>query len=79
MQPVFKSPNKTASSASVEGDFGLLKNAILQHNQKPLRVDKFVVCHLTALSGSFKIAAAVPIPKISSHKAEYMEDFINEF
>ncbi|KAM4012842.1 uncharacterized protein ACNLHF_004433 [Anomaloglossus baeobatrachus] len=78
MQPVFQSPNKTASSASVEGDFGLLKNSILQHIQTPMRVDKFVALHLSALCGRSKIAAAVHVTESSSLVTLEKEEVIDE-
>lgn len=78
MQPVFKSPNKTASSASVEGDFGLLKNSILQHIQTPMRVDKFVAFHLRTLCGRSKIAAAVHVTESNSLVTLQKEEVIDE-
>ena len=54
----FHSPNERASSAIVECDFSILKQVILEHNKRPLRVDKFIACHLRALSGILNLTAA---------------------
>ena len=58
MKEVFQSPNTTASSAIIECDFSILKEIIMEHNKRPLRVDKFIAFHLRALSGNSNIIAA---------------------
>jgi len=51
----FSSPNQRASSAREEGYFSTLKASIITKNTR-LRVDKFLVIHLRAISGDIKIS-----------------------
>lgn len=55
MTNIFQSPHPIASSASVEGDFGDLKNRILRFEVKPMTADRFVTTHLNALDSSSKL------------------------
>lgn len=45
-----------ASSASVEGDFNIIKNVLLKNEETPMRVDEFVSKHINFLSGHIKLA-----------------------
>lgn len=55
MLDFFDSPRKTATSASVEGDFGHLKKRILKNEVSPMRADAFIVTHLRAIQGLMKV------------------------
>lgn len=50
----FQSPYRTATSASVEGNFSELKNKILKHDCRPMSADRFVVTHIKSLQNSMK-------------------------
>jgi len=56
MCPVFKSSYECATSASVEGDFALLKKNILKQNTTAMTVDRFLVTHLKSIESSMKMA-----------------------
>lgn len=56
MKIYFKSPYENATSAPVEGDFGELKNRILMHESKPMKVDRFIVTYINSIENSLKIA-----------------------
>lgn len=55
MVDAYKSPNKLASSAMVEGYFGELKASIINKKVGRMRVDKFLVTHLRSIRGSVKL------------------------
>lgn len=56
--PFFKTFNVTASSASVEAEFKNLKHSVLKHETLPMRVDKFLIHHLSFIEGRMRISAA---------------------
>jgi len=56
MKTYFKSPYENSTSAPVEGDFAELKNRILMHESKPMKVDRFIVTHINSIENSLKIA-----------------------
>lgn len=58
MKDIFQSPNERASSAIVECYFSILKQIIMEHNKRPLRIDRFIACHLKSISGNVNIVAA---------------------
>jgi len=68
---IFNSPYTNASSASVEGDFTLLKNNILRHKTTSMAVDRFIVTHLMSIESSMKIARSCQLE-------EYKTSSINE-
>lgn len=76
MKDIFLSPNKTASSAIVECDFSILKQIILEHHKRPIRVDNFIACHVRALSGNLNILAASMKDQV--HVSQKDEIRINE-
>lgn len=55
MQLFFKSPYKTATSASVESDFSELKNKILRFDKKPMTIDRFLAKHLQSIDSNTKL------------------------
>lgn len=71
MCSIFKSPYTNALSASVEGDFALLKNNILKHKTIPMAVDRFLVTHVMSIESSMKIARSCQLK-------EYKTSSINE-
>lgn len=68
MKSYFKSPYENETSAPVEGDFNELKNRILMHESKPLKVDRFIVTHINSIENSLKIARSnQKLQKVSSY------------
>lgn len=58
MVPFFKTSNITSGSASVEAEFKNLKHSVLKHETLPMRVDRFIMCHLSFIEGHMRISAA---------------------
>ncbi|CAL9701890.1 unnamed protein product [Knipowitschia caucasica] len=58
MVPFFKSNDVTASSAVVEAEFKNLKHGLFKHEKLPIRVDRFIACHLSFIEGNMRICAA---------------------
>lgn len=67
-----------ASSASVEGDFHIIKNIFLKNEQTPMRVDLFITKHVKFLSGRVKLVNAM-LQDEDTEIAETRENIVEEF
>lgn len=47
-----------ASSAIVECYYFILKQIIMEHNKRTLRIVRFIACHLKSISGNVNIITA---------------------
>ncbi|KAJ1523210.1 hypothetical protein ONE63_001097 [Megalurothrips usitatus] len=54
----YNSPYLRGSSAASESDFNDLKNRVLKHEQRPMKLEKFILTHLRSIDGQTKLAAA---------------------
>ena len=66
---LFKAPNVTATSSSVEGDFNDLKHRILQGDSGPMAIHKFVAKHINAIEGA-TLLASTGLEETSIEKAD---------
>lgn len=55
MQPIFNSPFKIATSASVESNFSELNNQILRFNSRPMTVDRFILRLIKSIDCNSKL------------------------
>lgn len=67
-----------ASSASIEGDFHIIKNIFLKNEQTLMRADLFITKHVKFLSGRVKLINAMFQEK-DTETAETTEKIIEEF
>lgn len=79
--------SNTASSAGVESYFRDVKTLLFKSNELPLRVDEFVLRHITVARGGIKIATAKlrdvqveeEIPEFDSNDAEGVTEIDGKF
>lgn len=71
MQPFFKSPHLIASSASVESDFGDLKNRILRFDPQPMTADRFIAKHLVSIDNNTKLFRSSQLREMNMQSLVY--------
>lgn len=77
MRAHFKYGSKIATSSFVEAEFSQLKTRVFK-NQLPMRIDKFILCHLEYLEGKLLLVGTsdqkTPIDKNISSSVKILDN-----